>query len=139
MKALVAGLAPWSRRILMTTATWCILVAGLLPYVSAMVAKGGTKFDNNHPRDWLAKQEGWRRRANAAQSNAFESFPLFAAAVLVAQANHAAQGRVDTLAMVFVALRVAYLGLYVADIAPLRSLSWLAGVGCCIALFFQGR
>ncbi len=121
----------------MTTAYWCILVAGLLPYLATVTAKAGTKFDNNNPRDWLAKQEGWRRRANAAQSNGFEAFPLFAAAVIVAHLAHAPQGRVDLLAMVFVAARVGYLAAYLADIAPLRSLLWMTGLGCAIALFFQ--
>lgn len=122
----------------MTIAYWCLLVAGVLPYLSAAIAKGGTKFDNNNPRDWLAKQEGWRKRANAAQSNAFESFPFFAAGVIVAVLRHAPQGRIDTLAAAFVVVRVAYLGLYLADLAPLRSLCWLAGFGCTVALLFQG-
>ncbi len=122
----------------MTTAYWCILVAGVLPYLATITAKAGVKFDNNNPRDWLAKQEGWRRRANAAQANGFETFPLFAASVVVAHLAHAPQGRVDQLAMVFIAARVAYLGAYLADVAPLRSLLWMTGLGCSIALFFQG-
>lgn len=122
----------------MTIAYWCLVVAGILPYLSAGIAKGGTKFDNNNPRDWLAKQEGWRKRANAAQGNAFESFPFFAAGVIVAVLRHAPQGRIDALAAAFVAVRVAYLGLYLADQASLRSLAWMAGLGCTLALFFQG-
>ena len=122
----------------MTTAYWCILIAGVLPYLATIIAKAGVKFDNNNPRDWLAKQEGWRRRANAAQSNGFETFPLFAAAVVVAHLARAPQARVDQIAMVFIAARVAYLGAYLADVAPLRSLLWMTGLGCSIALFFQG-
>lgn len=122
----------------MTTAYWCVLIAGVLPYLATIVAKGGVKFDNNNPRDWLAKQEGWRRRANAAQANGFETFPLFAAAVVVAHLTHGPQARVDQLAMVFIAARVAYLGAYLADVAPLRSVLWMTGLGCSIALFFQG-
>ena len=122
----------------MTTAYYCIVLAGLLPYAATLTAKVGVKFDNNHPRDWLAKQEGWRRRANAAQSNAFEAFPLFAAGVIVAHLTHAPQARVDLLAMVFIAARVAYLGAYLADLAPLRSLVWMLGLGCSIVMFFQG-
>nr|MBK7066366.1 MAPEG family protein [Deltaproteobacteria bacterium] len=122
----------------MTTAYWCVLIAGLLPYLAATVAKAGVKFDNNNPRDWLAKQEGWRRRANAAQSNGFEALPFFAAAVIVAHLAHAPQGRIDTLALGFIAARVAHFAAYLADVAPLRSLVWMAGLGCTIALFFQG-
>ena len=122
----------------MTTAYWCVLIAGVLPYLATVIAKVGMKFDNNNPRDWLAKQEGWRRRANAAQSNGFETFPLFAAAVVVAHLAHAPQARVDQLAMGFIAARVGYLGAYLADVAPLRSVLWMTGLGCSIALFFQG-
>ncbi len=122
----------------MTIAYWCLVVAGLLPYLSAGIAKGGAKFDNNNPRDWLARQEGWRKRANAAQSNAFESFPFFAAGVIVATLRHAPQERVDMLAAAFVVARVAHLGMYVADQASLRSLMWMAGLGITLALFFQG-
>ena len=121
----------------MTTAYWCVLVAALLPYLATVTAKAGTRFDNHNPRDWLAKQEGWRRRANAAQHNGFEAFPLFAAAVIVAHLAHAPQARVDHLALGFVAARVGYLGAYLADLAPLRSLLWMAGLGCSIGLFFQ--
>jgi len=122
----------------MTTAFWCVLIAGLLPYVATMTAKGGAKFDNNNPRDWLAKQEGYRRRANAAQANSFEAFPLFAAAVTVSFLLHAPQHRVDLLAMGFVAARIVYIVCYVGDWAPLRSLAWLAGMVCAVWIFVAG-
>ena len=122
----------------MTTALWCVLIAGLLPYVAAVTAKAGAKFDNANPRDWLAKQEGYRRRANAAQANAFEAFPLFAVAVIVAFLLHAPQARVDMLAMGFVAARIAYLGCYLADWAALRSVAWLAGIVCAVMIFVTG-
>jgi uncharacterized MAPEG superfamily protein len=40
--------------------------------------------------------------------------------------------------MAFIAARVAYIGAYLADRANLRSLLWVLGLGCCIALFFIG-
>jgi uncharacterized MAPEG superfamily protein len=112
------------------------LIAGLLPYAATLTAKiGGTKFDNANPRDWLGNQSGFRRRANAAQLNSFEAFPLFAAAVIVAQMSGAPQPRVDLLAMVFVAARIAYLGFYLADRATLRSLAWFVGIASAVAIF----
>jgi uncharacterized MAPEG superfamily protein len=122
----------------MTMALWCVLIAGLLPYAAVLVAKAGAKFDNNNPRDWLAKQEGYRRRANAAQANSFEAFPLFAAAVIVAHVLHGPQARVDMYAMVFIAARVAYLFFYVVDFAVLRSLAWLLGIGSAVTIFITG-
>lgn len=121
-----------------TTAHWCVLLAGLLPYAATITAKAGARFDNRQPRDWLARQTGWRARAHAAQLNGFEAFPLFAAAVLVAQQVDAPQARVDALAIAFVAARLAYLGAYLADLAWLRSVVWLVGIGCAVAIFFAG-
>jgi len=122
----------------MTTALWCVLVAGLLPYAATLTAKGGARFDNRNPRAWLAGQTGWRARAHAAQLNAFEAFPLFAVAVLVAQQLHAPQGRVDALAVLFVAARVGYLVAYVSDRHVLRSVVWFAGITAAVAIFLAG-
>jgi uncharacterized MAPEG superfamily protein len=120
----------------MTTAFWCILAAGLLPYAAALLAKGGAKdFNNADPRAWLQRQEGFRHRANAAQLNAFEAFPLFAAAILVAAYLHAPQARIDMLALGFIAARVAHLIFYLANISILRSLAWLAGMVCVVSTF----
>lgn len=122
----------------MTNAYWCVLIAGLLPYLATVTAKGGARFDNRNPRAWLAQQTGYRARANAAQLNGFEAFPLFAAAVIVAHLTDAPQARVDTLAMVFVAARVAHLAFYLADLGTLRSLAWFAGIGSAVAIFVAG-
>ena len=120
----------------MTVAFWCVLVAGLLPYAATLTAKiGAGGFDNRNPRDWLSQQDGFRRRANAAQHNGFEAFPLFAAAVVVAHAAGAPQPRVDLLAVIFVLARCFYTAFYVADLATLRSLSWFAGIGSAVAIF----
>jgi uncharacterized MAPEG superfamily protein len=123
----------------MTTAFWCVLAAGLLPYAATLAAKSGRRFDNRDPRAWLAAQSGWRARANAAQLNSFEAFPLFAAAVLVAHVTGAPQPRVDLLALVFVAARVMYLAVYIADLALVRSLVWFVGTGSAVAIFVAGR
>lgn len=119
----------------MTTAYWCVLAAGLLPYLATVTAKLGARFDNRHPREWLAKQSGYRARANAAQLNGFEAFPLFAAAVIVAHQLGAPQPRIDTLALTFVAARLVYFGCYLADVHWLRSVAWFVGIGCAVGIF----
>jgi len=120
----------------MTVAFWCVLIAGFLPYVATVIAKSGRRdFDNREPRTWLAKQEGFRKRANAAQQNGFEAFPYFAAAVIIAHVLNGPQALVDILAMVFVALRILYLICYLSNQSMLRSLVWFAGLGTVIAIF----
>lgn len=122
----------------MTLAYYCVLVAGLLPYVATLVAKAGafSLKDNHNPREVLERRTGVRKRAHWAQLNGFEAFPFFAAAVLIAHARGAEQGTVDGLAVAFVGARVIYLLCYLADQASLRSLFWFAGFGSAIALFF---
>lgn len=121
----------------MTIALWCVFVAGLLPYAAVGIAKiGGKGYDNASPREWLARTDGFRARANAAQLNSFEAFPFFAAAVLIAHFLYAPQNRVDMLAMIFLAARVGYIGLYVANRPTLRSLFWFVGAVCVVSLFF---
>ena len=125
----------------MTIANWCVVAASVLPVLTVGMAKatsirsrknGG--YDNNNPRQWEAKVDGWRQRAVAAQNNGFEALPLFVAAVLIAQQAHADQSKIDTLAMAFIAIRVAYVAINLKDWATLRSLVWAAGLGVCIAL-----
>ena len=122
----------------MTIAYACLLFMGLFPYVAAGIAKKGFEgYDNSMPRQWLAKQTGFRARANAAQANLFESLPLFFAAVIIAQIANAPQARIDLLALGFVAARVTYLICYLANWPTTRSIVWLLGLMCVITLFFQ--
>lgn len=128
----------------MTLAQIVLLVACLLPVGCAGLAKskgfgkrrrdGG--FDNHNPRAWLANLNGWQARANAAQANSWEALPVFAAGLLVAHQHQAAQATVDTLALGFLAARLVFIGLYVADLATFRSLAWIAGLALSVALFF---
>ena len=88
-------------------------------------------------RSWLAKQTGFRARANAAQANLFESLPLFFAAVIIASLMQAPQARLDLLALGFVISRIAYLICYVGNWPTMRSIVWLCGIVCVVAIFFQ--
>jgi len=122
----------------MTIAYACLLFMGLFPYVAAGIAKKGFEgYDNSMPRQWLAKQTGFRARANAAQANLFESLPLFFAAVIIAQVANAPQVRIDLLALGFVVARIAYLICYLANWPTARTIVWVLGLICVVALFFQ--
>lgn len=129
-----------------SVAHWCVLVASLLPVVCAGIAKYGMfgksrregGFDNADPRAWLSRQTAWRARANAAQANSFEALPFFIGAVVLALQLGADPGRVDLLAAVFVLLRVVYIGMYVANMAALRSVVWTIALGVNVAILFAG-
>lgn len=119
----------------MSIAHWTVLIAALLPYLTVAIAKAERSYDNRDPRGWLAQQQGYRLRAHNAHLNHFESFAPFAAAVLLAQQAGAAQDRIDTLAMVYLAARTAYTIAYVVDRDVLRSLCWVGGMVAVVWLF----
>lgn len=125
----------------LSIAYWCVLIAALLPYVSAFIAKAGAlgPADNNEPRQSLARLSGWRARANAAQANGFEGLPFFIGAVIIAHQLGAAQGTLDVLAAAYVLLRIAYIGIYVWGRGSLRSAVWAIGMLVNIAILFAGR
>ncbi len=126
----------------MSIAFWAVLVAAMLPYLATGLAKSGLStsggYDNRAPREWAGTLTGWRQRADWAQRNHFEAFPMFAAAVIIATLAHAPQGQIDALAGAFVVLRVAYTAAYIADLALARSFVWFLGLICGIALFCIG-
>lgn len=121
----------------MTTAYWMILVAGLLPYWPTVASKWRRDYSNAAPRAGVDKLQPFNQRAYWAQLNAFEAFPLFAAAVIIAHlsVSRADQAWINGLAVAFVGCRVLYTLAYVYDKPTLRSLLWSGGLLCVIGLF----
>ena len=123
----------------MTIAYWCVFIAILLPVMFTGIAKFTGNFGpkaNHAPRAYLDNLTGWRQRANWAQQNTFESIPGFMAAVIIAHQMNANQDNIDMLAVSYIATRVLFGILYMADLALLRSIVWAAGVACILGLFF---
>ena len=129
-----------------TIAYWCLLISAILPIGCAGLAKAGMfgkprregGYDNENPRAWLAAQKDWRARANAAQANTFEALPFFFAAVIIAHQLQASQVRLDVFAFVFVVLRIAYVMMYVADMAKSRSVIWFFALLVNVGILFLG-
>lgn len=124
----------------MTVPFWCLLIAAVLPYVLNGVAgyfrvRQLGSLDNKHPRLQEAQLEGIGARAVAAETNAFEILPVFAAAVLVSHVAGADATRAAQLSEAFIVTRILHPILYLANLDALRSIVFLAGLGCCIALF----
>ncbi len=124
----------------MTTPFWCLFVAILIPYVLAGLAgyfrtKQFGTLDNKNPRAQAAGLEGAGARAVAAQSNAWEAVAVFGAAVLVSHLAGADPGTAATLSLAFVGFRVLHAIFYLVDFDLGRSLAFLGGLACCIALF----
>src|ERR1700686_2121129 len=101
----------------MTIADLCLLAAVVLTILSIMPAKfdGRLEFDNGNPRDPRFYTPGLRARSQGAQQNGFETFPFFAAAVILAEMRSVPQGTVNALAVAFVVVRIVYVLLYLTD------------------------
>jgi uncharacterized MAPEG superfamily protein len=121
----------------MTVALWCVLVAALMPLIFTGIAKTGGGFDNRAPREEADTLGGYRKRAYAAHLNAFEAFPFFAAAVIVAEMRGAPRGLVDGLAAAYIVARIGYFAAYLGDRPSLRSSVWGIGLLLAIAIFIS--
>jgi uncharacterized MAPEG superfamily protein len=116
----------------------CVLISFLLIFVPKVAATAALvkdkDFDNNHPRAQQATLTGWRMRAMHAHYNGYEAFPAFAAGVLIAHVAHADPKWMTILALTHVGARTLYPVLYIANVAPLRSLTWIVGFSASIGL-----
>lgn len=117
----------------MTTPYYYLMIALLLPYFIAgssvyfRLKQFGT-VNLRQPRVQADELEGSGARLNAAQYNAWEALLIFACAVFVATANNVDPETMTNASMLFIAARACHAIFYVADIAPLRVLSFVVGV-----------
>ena len=119
----------------MSLAYWCVLIAVLLPYALVGVAKFRPGYNNRNPRAWASKSEDYLvQRAHAAHLNAFEAFAPFAAGVVLAQLAGVAVSTINMLATLFIAFPILHGLFYIADKPLLRSVAWMAGIACPLAL-----
>lgn len=119
----------------MPFAYWCVLIAAILPIAVVSFAKVGSGDDNHNPRAGIDNLSASRRRAYAAHLNAYENFPFFAVAVIIAVTTGASLHVVNVLAGIYIALRIAHAVFYVTDKPSARSMAFLAGYAVNIAIF----
>jgi uncharacterized MAPEG superfamily protein len=127
---------------------WSLVLAGAVVVLSLVpLGAGRSKADFSPadlaaPRAMFERLPAWGKRANWAHQNSFEAFTLHAPAcllcLLVAPAIAAAMPLAGVAAWLHPALRLAYIGAYVANIPPLRSLCWIGGLLCTALLYSEG-
>ena len=125
----------------MTTVITSLLILCILPIACAWIAgyhkqKQLGSVDNKEPRTQALQLTGAGARAMAAQGNTWEALAIFSAAVLALFIAGVDLATVSTQAMVYTALRVAYIGLYLANLDKLRSIAFLAGFVICMHFFY---
>ncbi|MFC0444478.1 MAPEG family protein [Pseudidiomarina halophila] len=125
----------------MSTLIWCLLIAGLLPIAAkapvVYFQNRDSGYDNRHPRAQQQRLTGIGARAVAGHYNAYEAFPLFAAAVLLVIATGHVGIVNQWLAVAFVGLRILYHVLYLANRDKLRSLVWFLALLCPVIMIAQ--
>lgn len=125
----------------MNTVIGSLLILCILPLSCAWIAgyhrqKQLGRVDNKEPRTQALQLTGAGARAMAAQANSWEALALFSATILAVFISGVALQSIATWAMAFVALRIAYIPMYIGNQDKLRSLVFIAGFGICMYLFF---
>ncbi len=116
----------------MTIAIWCIFIAATLPYVAFNFVKG---VDAEQPRSRVGDLVGQSVRAYGAHLNGLETFPWFAAAVIVAHMVGGPSRIADALAVVYVLLRIGHMAAYIGGRQPLRSAAFGLAQLVALAIF----
>ncbi|MCB1689758.1 MAG: MAPEG family protein [Halioglobus sp.] len=125
----------------MNTVIGSLLILCILPIICAWIAAYFRQqqlgsIDNKEPRIQSQQLSGAGARAVAAQGNSWEALAIFSAAALALFIAGVDLQSVSTLAMVFVALRIAYIPAYIANVDILRSLIFIGGFGICLYFFY---
>jgi uncharacterized MAPEG superfamily protein len=118
----------------MTIAIWCILIATTLPYVAFSFVKG---IDPNQPRHHAGDLVGQSARAYGAHLNGLETFPWFAAAVIVAHMVGGPSRIADILAVLYVLVRIGHMWAYINGRQPLRSAAFAVAQFIALAIFIS--
>lgn len=124
----------------MTTTLWCLIGAVLLPYIIAGITaiyrvRQFGSVDIKLPRPQADKLEGIGARAVGAQANAWEALAVFAPAVVLAMAVGADPGKTALAAVIWLVARILHLIVYLADIAPVRTLCFVVALGCALWIY----
>lgn len=118
----------------MSVALWYLGLATALGLLHALATglcyslQNGV-YASTGPRDQARSLQGVYGRIDRAYANFQQTFPLFAAAVLLAQVLGRQDGLTAWGAGLYFWCRVAYIPLYAAGIPWVRSIVWLAAFG----------
>jgi uncharacterized MAPEG superfamily protein len=125
----------------MNTVIGSLMIMCILPLACAWIAgyhrqKQLGSVDNKEPRIQSQQLTGAGARAVAAQGNTWEALAVFSAAILAVFISGIDLASISTQVMVFVALRIAYIPVYIGNWDKLRSLIFLVGYGICLYLIY---
>lgn len=114
----------------LTMLTWTTLLALVLPftYVTGLITSpGGLAWGLGNRDQKFSGETEWGLRARRAHANLLENYLPFAALVLLAHATGRANSTTALGAQLFFWSRLAYTGIYIAGLTPVRTLAFAVG------------
>jgi uncharacterized MAPEG superfamily protein len=104
-------------------------------WTQAMVGKvTGTKWLLSSRETARDHRQGIAGRLDRAQRNGYEALILFTPAVVLVVLSGQSTTLTAYAAWAFVVARLIYVGCYAADLVPWRTVAWLAGWVCVLAM-----
>jgi uncharacterized MAPEG superfamily protein len=115
-----------------------VVVASVVPLGAARSQANFQIEDLAAPRAMFERLPAWGKRASWAHQNCFEAFTLHAPAALLCLLAGVTSPLAIAAAWIHPALRLLYIGAYVANIPPLRALCWAGAITCSGFLYLEG-
>ena len=118
--------------------TWVTTLTALLwiPYILNMIAVRGLTAAVGYPDD-PAPLAGWAEKMKAGHANAIENLAVFAALVLIAHAAGVSNETTVMAAQVYFWARLVHVLSYTFAIPWVRTLSFVVGFTCQMAIALQ--
>ena len=132
---MTSTLAPFAWSLLLAAG---VVVFSIVPLGAARSQANFQMADLGAPRAMFERLPAWGKRAAWAHQNCFESFTLHAPAALLCLVAGVTSPVAIAAAWIHPLLRLAYIGMYVGNVPPLRGLCWAGSLTCSGLLYVEG-
>jgi uncharacterized MAPEG superfamily protein len=135
LQFMTSTLAPFAWSLLLAAG---VVVISILPLGAARSQANFQMADLGAPRAMFERLPAWGKRAAWAHQNCFEAFTLHAPAALLCLVAGVTSPVAIAAAWIHPLLRLAYIGMYVGNVPPLRGLCWAGALTCSGLLYVEG-
>lgn len=132
---MTSTLAPFAWSLLLAAG---VVVISIVPLGAARSQANFQMADLGAPRAMFERLPAWGKRAAWAHQNCFEAFTLHAPAALLCLVAGVSSPVAIAAAWIHPLLRLAYIGMYVGNVPPLRGLCWAGALTCSGLLYVEG-
>ena len=132
---MTSTLAPFAWSLLLAAG---VVVFSIVPLGAARSKANFQMADLGAPRAMFERLPAWGKRAAWAHQNCFEAFTLHAPAALLCLVVGVTSPVAIAAAWIHPLLRLAYIGMYVGNVPPLRGFCWAGALTCSGLLYVEG-